>query len=39
MMDYRHVYRADFRMVHRQITDDVFGYILQAVKPSRVAIP
>lgn len=37
MTDYRFCYRADFNIVHSQITADrQFCYVLQAVKPSRV---
>jgi len=37
MSDFRHVYKADFEIIHAEIKDDTFVYVLQAVKPSRVS--
>lgn len=40
--DYRYVYRADFKLVHREIRDPGESgqliFVLQAVKPSRIAL-
>ena len=37
MSDFRHVYRADFDVLHSQIAGDTFAFVLRAVKPSRIA--
>ena len=37
MSDFRFVYKADFDIVHANIENDTFVFVLQAVKPSRVA--
>lgn len=36
MSDFRHFYRADFKVIERQDNHQQFFFILQAVKPSRV---
>jgi SAM-dependent methyltransferase len=36
MSDFRFVYKADFEIIHAQIQDGTFIFVLQAVKPSRV---
>jgi SAM-dependent methyltransferase len=39
MSDYRFCYKADFDIVHAQITEDrQFRFVLRAVKPSRISI-
>ena len=38
MSDFRHVYRADFDIIHSKTAGDHFEFVLRAVKPSRVAI-
>lgn len=38
MSDFRHVYRADFDIIHQQTVGHSFEFVLKAVKPSRVAI-
>jgi hypothetical protein len=39
MSDYRWIYKADFDIIHAEIKEDThtFVYVLQAVKPSRLA--
>lgn len=37
MSDFRFCYRADFDILHSQIEGDHFAFVLQAVKPSRIA--
>ena len=39
MSDFRHVYKADFEIVHANIENDTFIFVLQAIKPSRVSLP
>lgn len=39
MSDFRFVYRADFDIIHAEIRDDAFIFVLQAVKPSRIVQP
>ena len=36
MSDYRFVWRGDFDVIHAEIKDGTFIYVLQAVKPSRI---
>lgn len=36
MSDFRHVYRADFDLIHSQTHGHQFEFVLRAVKPSRV---
>jgi SAM-dependent methyltransferase len=36
MSDFRHVYKADFDIVHSQTVGEHFEFVLEAVKPSRV---
>ena len=36
MSDFRHIYKADFKVIERQDNHKLFYFILQAVKPSRV---
>jgi hypothetical protein len=38
MSDYRFVYRADFDIVHAQVQEDTFVFVLRAIKPSRVSL-
>ena len=39
MTDYRFRYRADFDLVHSRVNEgQIYEYVLQAVKPSRVSI-
>lgn len=38
MSDFRHVYKADFDIIHQRTAGDHFEFVLQAVKPSRVAL-
>lgn len=38
MSDFRHVYRADFDLIHSHSAGHHFEFALRAVKPSRVAI-
>jgi SAM-dependent methyltransferase len=37
MSDFRFVYRADFDLIHSQTRGHRFEFVLQAVKPSRIA--
>jgi len=36
MSDYRHWYKADFDLVHKDIQGESIVYVLKAVKPSRI---
>jgi hypothetical protein len=38
MSDYRGVWRGDFDIIHTEIQDTTFIYVLQAVKPSRASL-
>ncbi len=37
MTDYRFVYKADFDLVHSDVSDGAFSFGLKAVKPSRIS--
>jgi len=39
MSDFRHIYKADFRLIQSADTRENFAFVLQAVKPSRWAMP
>ena len=36
--DFRHVYKADYDIIHAEIKDDTFVFVLRAIKPSRVLL-
>lgn len=36
MSDFRHIYKADFDVVHCDDNGDMFSFVLKAVKPSRI---
>jgi SAM-dependent methyltransferase len=38
MSDFRHLYRADFDVLHITEDENVFQFVLRAVKPSRVSL-
>jgi hypothetical protein len=38
MSDFRFIYKADFDLIHSQTSGHRFEFVLEAVKPSRVAI-
>ena len=38
MSDFRYIYKADFEVVHISESEDLLGFVIQAIKPSRCTV-